>query len=263
MCSSDLRLRGLCRPESGASALGRIHALWTLEGLGGLDLETVTAALGDPVPRARGTALRLCEAFLKGNQREEAVQAIYSRAGFVPPEERLQLFLTLGEIGTPAADNILKVLLMNGSGNRLHFDAAISGLRGRELEFLESLVNDPYCATAKPEHAVLIARLARCVIHEGIPAQMDRLLGTAATRKPGDWQQLAILDGVLASFPPPGKSGARPVARAPVVTSVLMCCSPLRMLETLDYRGERRPTLACGLNPGPWRVSLFANAFEP
>src|SRR5262249_10120217 len=40
---------------------GRIHALWTLLGLGGLDEPTLVASLGDPDPHVREQALRVSE----------------------------------------------------------------------------------------------------------------------------------------------------------------------------------------------------------
>lgn len=190
-----------------SSPLARMHALHTLDGLRQLDLATLQAALADATPRVRIAALRLCEPLLNGPLREQAIHAIYSRAGFVPQPEQLQLFFTLGEIRTPAADNILRVLLMNGPTSRLRVSAALSSLGGRELEFLESMVLDPACSTGKREHQSLFAGLATCIVQEGDPARIDRLLSTTATCKPGDWQQTALLDGTLALFPAP-KPGA-------------------------------------------------------
>ncbi|MEO1011160.1 MAG: c-type cytochrome [Bacteroidota bacterium] len=50
-------------------ALERIHALWTLEGLGALDKDLILEKLKDPDPRVRTMAIRLCDAHLKkGNE---------------------------------------------------------------------------------------------------------------------------------------------------------------------------------------------------
>lgn len=51
--------------RSGVSPLGRMHALWTLDGLGATDRDLVTNSFGDPDERVRGAALRISEAFLK------------------------------------------------------------------------------------------------------------------------------------------------------------------------------------------------------
>ncbi len=47
------------------SALGRLHALWTLELLGALDAEAIALGLADPEPRIREQAIRLAEPRLK------------------------------------------------------------------------------------------------------------------------------------------------------------------------------------------------------
>jgi hypothetical protein len=46
-----------------ASPQGRVHALWTLEGLGQLNSELFFGALADPSPLVREQAIRLSEEF--------------------------------------------------------------------------------------------------------------------------------------------------------------------------------------------------------
>jgi putative membrane-bound dehydrogenase-like protein len=195
-------LRKLAKESENPSALGRLHALWTLEGLDSLDLPTLQAAIADSFGKVRTAALRLTETFFAGPQREAALNVVFQRAGFIPLEEQIQLFFTLGQIGSPQADTIIKILLMNAGPGQLRFDAALSSLGGRELEFLEALVKDPACATMAEGHAPLLSGLARCVTYEGKPDRLDQLLHLASVVKPGEWQQLAILDGLLGTVPP-------------------------------------------------------------
>jgi hypothetical protein len=57
---SDAALQALRRAAlDGEDSRGRLHALWTLEGLDALDDATLLAALDDPHPRLREHALRL------------------------------------------------------------------------------------------------------------------------------------------------------------------------------------------------------------
>ena len=215
------QLRKLAGAGDAATPAGRLHALWTLEGLGELDLATLATALDDPAPKIRGAALRLSEGFLKGPQREAAINLVLQRAGFVPLEEQLQLLFTLGEIRTPATEAISRVLLMNAAPSPLRFDAVISGLAGREIDFLASLVQDPLCATMKNGHAPLLAGLARCVTLGGDPGKIARLLDLAAMPKPGDWQQVAILGGIAGTVPV-----AKPGQPAPLVRPVRFPAEP-------------------------------------
>ncbi|HTH47198.1 MAG TPA: PVC-type heme-binding CxxCH protein [Candidatus Limnocylindria bacterium] len=225
------RLRQLALADQNPSPLGRLHALWTLEGLGQLDLPTLQTAIDDPAPKVRGSVLRLGETFLKGPDREEAINLVLRRAGFIPLEEQLQLMLTLGEIRTPATETITKVLLMNSQPSQLRFDAVISGLAGRELEFLQALVLDPVCATMKTGHGPLLTGLARCVGYEAVPDRVAQLLEMAASRPDGSWQQLALLDGLAGLVPL-----ARPGQPAPVIKPILLpeASKGLLALRTVD-----------------------------
>lgn len=51
--------------ESSPSPLGRVHALWTLDGLDSNDRELLVRAFADKDERVRATAIRISEAFLK------------------------------------------------------------------------------------------------------------------------------------------------------------------------------------------------------
>ena len=206
-------LRALVRSGTDTPPLGRLHALWTLEGLGAVDLASLEAATEDTSSKVRVAALRLLEPRLQGADREAARMLLLRRAGFLPGEEQLQLLLTLGEAASPQTDNILRILLLNGPASPLRFDAAASGLGGRELEFVDALLRDPVCGPGKSDHAPLVRRLAECVAVEGQPARIDRLLELTASRKGGEWQQLALLDGILATLPAPARGQAAPRIR--------------------------------------------------
>ena len=194
-------LKQLVATPAGSTALARLHALWTLEGLAALDLATLRAAVADSHGRVRSAALRLAEGFFNGPTRDDALNLVYQRAGFIPVEEQAQLLFTLGQIRTSQADNITKVLLLNMPPSRLRFDAAISGLGGRELEFLQGLVGDPACAAMKDGHASLLSGLARCVVLEGSAERIGQLLDLATRGQPGNWQSAALLDGIAGTVP--------------------------------------------------------------
>jgi len=230
------RLREMVKATKTVGARGRLHALWTLEGLEQVDLATLEAATEDPSPEVRAAGLRLIDGQLRGTQREQAMLLLMRRAGFLSGPEQLQLLFTLTTAATPQADTVLRVLLMNGPSSTLRQDAAISGLGGRELEFLEGLLSDPICGPEKKEHASLVKRLAQCVAVEGKPARVDRMLEVASLRKTGDWQQLALLDGLASTVPAAVKG--RP---APAVKPVRFASQPkgweaLQRIEVPEIR---------------------------
>ncbi|MEA3210369.1 MAG: hypothetical protein QOE70_3426 [Chthoniobacter sp.] len=56
--------------RKGTAPLGRMHALWTLDGLGATDRQLLLDAFGDPDERVRAAAIRISEAFLKKGDAE-------------------------------------------------------------------------------------------------------------------------------------------------------------------------------------------------
>ncbi len=187
---------------------GRLHALWTLDGLEAVDLEILELALQDPDSAVRKAGLRLLEPFFIGSDRDAAVQLLFRRAGWFQGSEQIQLMLTLGQMQSPQGDAAIKSILMSGPTSRLRFDAAISGLRGRELEFLDQLVNDPICTSDKADHGPLVSGLARATALARRAPRLEHLLRLAGSRKAGDWTQLAMLDGVISTLPAATKAGA-------------------------------------------------------
>jgi mono/diheme cytochrome c family protein len=127
--------------------------------------------------------------------------------------EHLQMLFTLAEVRTPQADTVLRVLLMNAEPSPLRVDAAVSGLGGRELEFLEGLFSDPLCSPDRRDHSRLVQRLAQCVATEGAPDRIEHLLALASYRKSADWQQIAVLDGIASTVPAPAKGQPAPKVR--------------------------------------------------
>lgn len=203
-------LESLVRNEPPTPPLGRLHALWTLEGLDQLDFRTVEAALLDPDTRVRTAALRLSERFFEGEEGDAAKEAILRHASGAVPGERLQLLLTLGQIHSPEADRRLRALLLAGPTRRLDIDAAVSGLGGRELESLTEIAAHVPPGAKGADLGPLWSSLSRCVINEGRPERAAELLDLAAAQEAGGWRQLAILDGIASVVPTPRGNQAPP-----------------------------------------------------
>jgi mono/diheme cytochrome c family protein len=193
---------------TGKNALGRLHALWTLEGIRQLDRATLTAALKDPEPKVRAQAIRLSETMLYSPRRTEILPAVLKLADDKDPSVRLQFALTMSGMGMPEGDATLVSLLHDGAGNVAIKDAVISGMRGRELEFLERLLASPAWAKQSGPAFDVLGALARCVITEANPKRVGRLLDVIAAQGPAvSWRQLALIEG----FPrQPTTRAARP-----------------------------------------------------
>ncbi|MGH9429796.1 MAG: PVC-type heme-binding CxxCH protein, partial [Terriglobia bacterium] len=90
--ASVVRLKNLFRQSP--SALGRLHALWTLEGLNQLEPALIQSALSDSEAGVRENAIRLAEPHLK---EEPALSvALLKLEKDASPKVRFQLLCTLG-----------------------------------------------------------------------------------------------------------------------------------------------------------------------
>ena len=188
-------------------ALARLHALWSLDGVGGGALEpaTLRRALADPDARVAAAAVRLSESTLKAGgdpALETAVLALVKTRD--EPAVRLQLALSLGELRTPAATAALRVLVTMAGRQPLLAEAVVSGLAGRENELIEALVHDERAAARGGE----VLRLATsAVLKSGRADRIDRVLGITGASVTPEWARIPMLSGVR-HFLPKGSDGS-------------------------------------------------------
>jgi glucose/arabinose dehydrogenase len=82
----------------GEVALGRLHALWTLDGLGKSTWPVVEKALADADARVRNSAVRIAEGFFAGEGRAAAMTRLIALSATEPDSQvQTQIALTLGE----------------------------------------------------------------------------------------------------------------------------------------------------------------------
>ncbi|HEX6886113.1 MAG TPA: c-type cytochrome, partial [Planctomycetota bacterium] len=230
------------RVRAGGARAGRLQALSALAELTGLDEVLVGELLDDPDPELVIATLRRIETRL-GRDPWLARARTLGRS----PHPRLahQVLLSLGAASSPAADAALAALLARDCASEERRTAALSGLGGRELEFLAGLLADeawraprpdsaeraPTAASAPPREeelaaaetsgrARLLALLAACIVREGRLERRARFLELlVAAREP--WQRAALVAGatsalprVTADAPAPIRLAAEPAALA-------------------------------------------------
>ena len=179
--------------------LARLHALWSLEGLGQLDEATTLSALADADPRVCAAAIRLSEPHLAtaaGAALLPRLAALLER-----PERniRLQLALSLGACPDPAALDLLRELVLRAGDQPYLADAVVSGLAGRENAFFFRVA----AATgARPETCAAVLKYAAGALFKaGGRSDADELLAYANLTANPAWARQAVLDG-LAPLPP-------------------------------------------------------------
>ena len=198
--------------------MGRVHALWTLEGRGAVKAEAVLAGMAHADPRVRAAAIRVSEALMASPERD----AIVARWTALAAEEAVtevqqQLALSLGEAKSAAVDLAGAALVTRAGETAFIQDAFLSGLEGREIDLFEAVMRKPadYAKT-------LPAALLRCVFSTRKPAQVEKALAIIAAL-PLKSQQLTLL-GSLATHPTvtakrPVKLAAEPASLAKLAKS--------------------------------------------
>jgi putative heme-binding domain-containing protein len=107
-----------------SNPLGRLHALWTLDGLDSLDDATLHAALGDPRPGIRRHSIRLAEDRIEPSA--EFTEAVVGLANDPDPTVRFQATLTLGSVDSPQAATSIVALLGNANEKWIRMAALCS-----------------------------------------------------------------------------------------------------------------------------------------
>ena len=105
------------------SSTGRLHAAWTLEGLGQLKPEMVIELMKDPEAGLRENAIVLSEPFLDEDQ---VLQALITLENDPDIRVRFQLLCTLGAVDNPAVVTVRNRMVMKDIGERWMQVAALS-----------------------------------------------------------------------------------------------------------------------------------------
>ncbi len=117
---------------------GQLHALWVLEGLNAFEKDLWTQLVASPQePIIHETLIR----FSAFGEEDEAAQLAYFEkvAALDHPYINWQLAIRLGQMGVPDAREVLLQLAEANRNDVVMCEAIISGITGKESEFLEQL----------------------------------------------------------------------------------------------------------------------------
>ena len=129
-------LKWIVRGDS--DALAKIHAVWTLEGLGRLDTVTLDKALRSSHPRVVAEAIRAAESLVGGAESEKVFELLTLYREAANLHIRRQVAATLGLFGEKAVP-LLAEMVKNDEKDLLTGDLAVSGLSGHELALFKAL----------------------------------------------------------------------------------------------------------------------------
>jgi putative membrane-bound dehydrogenase-like protein len=214
---------------AGTTGLGRLHALWTLDGLGALNGDVILRALDDPDPGVRENAVLLAE--LHGS-----VPGLDGRLAAMTadpsPRVRFQVLATLGSFDTPVAAAAHERLLVGALDDPWMQIAGLSAGSDRAPGFFDRVTGGPEAITDResPGRAQFIRRVASVIAARQRASEMERVVTAAAeagaaggpcTGEPrgqdgcsnGAWWRAAALEGLAEG------SRGRPSAHAALESS--------------------------------------------
>mgnify|MGYP003433540101 FL=1 len=176
------------------SAMGRLHALWTLEGMNALPTDLIKNALKDTVAGIRENAVKLAELHLKDDpalgtallalQNDEAIKV------------RFQLLLTLGYVNTAPASDARNGLLFQDMENKWFQVAALSAA-SLNANSLLNLMLAKYKADV-PAYGSMVQRLAGIIAATDDEAKVHHLIQKSIkAQTPREQEsQVAMLKGL-------------------------------------------------------------------
>lgn len=177
-----------------SSPLGRLHALWTLEGLKKLRPELITAALKDPVPGVRTNAIKLAELHLE--TAPALVPALLAMPSDSDPKVRFQLLCTLGFVETPEAASARQKLLFTDIDDQWVQIAALSAPASQKGDLLNAVLTR--YKSDQPAYGSLVERLSAMTGVSQPPKTIHSLLQQAlvpVSAEKETWQP-SIIKGV-------------------------------------------------------------------
>lgn len=176
------------------SSMGRLHALWTLEGIAELSPATIEAAFKDKEAGIRTNAIKLAELHL--SDYPQLAKPLLSLQNDSDPKVRLQLLLTLGYLNTNESAIVRNKLLFKDINDKwIQIAAITAGSSQTESILKEVLAN---YRSDVPAYASLVQRLTSMIANSGDKNSIKDLLQkstSASSGKQTQWQG-AILEGL-------------------------------------------------------------------
>ena len=243
-------LLGKLARNTSATALGRVHALWTLQGMNALDRETVVAALADRNPRVISTATRLAERWLQSGD-AALVASVAALTSHVDAGVRLQAAFSLGEATTPQAHAALLELARTHSTQPYLNEALVSSLSGREFDLIESAAASTTARKKTGTNPVIVTAAAAILSRPdaATQARLFALLSPGSSASPGI--KLALLEGIELALRKSSGKEASPLSIATAPDGLSAWAASKGTPSTIANRAQK----AIGLLRWPGRAA--------
>jgi len=178
-----------------SSPQGRVHVMWTLEGLGKLNPDLITKALTDKEPGVRENGIILAEQHLGNATGLE--QPLLALVDDPSPRVRYQLMLTLGNLKSPAVQAARDRMLFSNLEDKWLQIAALSADSNDAPRLFEKAVAGGGSET--PGRKSLFRYVSADIGARQKGPEIDRLLrqiSAAGNQKDGNWWRTSALEGL-------------------------------------------------------------------
>jgi putative membrane-bound dehydrogenase-like protein len=177
-----------------SSPQGRVHAMWTLEGLGKLDSEIIRKALKDSTAGVRENGIILAEQHLAASPDLE--RDLLGLVDDPAARVRYQLMLTLGNSKSPAATAARDRMLFSNLEDKWLQIAALSADSNDAPRLFDQAVKST--ATETDGRKSLLQYVSAEIGARQKNTEIDRLLQkvSAGNQKDGEWWRTATLNGL-------------------------------------------------------------------
>ncbi|MDA1314639.1 MAG: c-type cytochrome [Acidobacteria bacterium] len=180
--------------ETRPSADARLHALWTLDGMGRLASELIALALEDAEPGIRENAVLLAEPRL--GDYPLFVDRLLAMGNDPDPRVRFQVLATLGGVDSQAVRRYAEKAFFDDVDDPWMRIAALTHSAARPAEFLRQAVRrDDVTRRESPTRRELFVQLATMVGAAGNASDLDSTIRLIASDGAA-WCRAAILDGL-------------------------------------------------------------------
>jgi hypothetical protein len=231
-------LRDLEKLLSSARAETRLHALWTLDGLGLLEVRHFEPALRDRDAHVRSDAVKLAGQRLSIHG--HLLPALGELAEDVPSVRR-QLAIAMGNSSDERATAVLTQLAARDGGDLWTSTAILTSADQRAGAILYSLLAGQIDATT--EFALFLKKLATLVGAHGDEAELTAVIAAVSRVGKKDlWRSIAVLNGLATGLPryrgALGRMSLVKLLRTPPAALVGKMTAVQSLLETLPEIAE-------------------------
>lgn len=226
------------------SAAGRVHALWTLEGMGRLEPFVVEQALADSEPGVRRNAVILAESRLKSHP--SLAPKLLAMGEDADPKVRLQLLLTLGYVDSSASRTLRDRLLFANTEDRWVQIAALSWPASQAGSLFAEAIGPRGLADDRTGGREAFFRQMAAVIGASgdLPA-IRRVLTAAASERPETaWWRAAALRGLADGLEAGGATAKMPPGAHETLLGLFERSQPEVRRAALRVLQERPPGVA-------------------